>query len=357
MNAVRWRKQVVVCSILVLFVCGGTIRSQPAMPVPQPSPKAVVSQTIGLTDVTIIYHRPTVKGRKVWGDLVPFNQVWRAGANENTTISFSTPVQIEGKDLQAGTYGIHTIPSEGTWTIIFSKNYTSWGSFFYDQNEDALRVNVQPQASDMQEMLSYEFDNVTNNSAVIALRWETLRVPVKINIDTRGIVLANARNIYLRGPAGFTWQGFNQAAAYCLAANTDLEEGLTWANKSDSLNENSTNLFVKESILEQLGRTSDAADVRARLSKVAGSEADFNLLGYMFLNAGKKKEAIDVFKKNVKAYPDSWNVYDSLGEAYGANGDTKYAIEYYTKALNMVKDAANKKRIADTIQKLNGKGM
>jgi len=357
MKIVRLNKFVLMSLPVALMVLSLPLSSQPAMPVPQPSPKAMVGQTIGLTDVTISYHRPAVRNRKVWGDLVPFNRVWRAGANENTTISFSSPVKIEGKDLPAGTYGLHMIPTEDSWTIIFNKNYTSWGSFFYDENEDALRVTVHPQADEMQESLSYEFDNVTNNSAVIALRWEKLRVPVKIDVDTKAVVVENARNVYLRGLAGFAWQGFYQAAAYCLAANTNLDEALVWINKSDSLNENSTNLFVKEGILEKLGRDSEAADVRERLSKIAVSEADYNLLGYMFLGAGKKKEAIDVFKKNVKAHPESWNVYDSLGEAYAADGQTKPAIEYYTKALNLVKDAGNKKRITDTIQKLNGKGM
>jgi hypothetical protein len=329
--------------------------AQPAMPVPQPSPKAMVSQTIGITDVVISYHRPSVNNRKVWGDLVPFDQVWRAGANENTTISFSTPVKIEGKDVAEGTYGLHMIPTQTAWTVILSKNSTSWGSFTYNQDEDALRVTVSPQAADMQEMLKYEFDNVTRTSATVALRWEKLLVPVKIEVDTRANVLANARSSYLRGLAGFTWQGFYQAAGYCLQNNMNLEEALAWIDKSIAIAENGNNLFVKGSILEKLGRGQEAAAVENRIAKIAMSEADVNLLGYLYLGAGKKKEAIEVFKKNVKQHPDSWNAYDSLGEGYATNGDVKLAIENYTRALNMVKDDANKKRIGGILEKLSSK--
>jgi tetratricopeptide (TPR) repeat protein len=329
--------------------------AQPQMPVPQPSPKASVSQTIGITEITIVYHRPSVRDRKVWGELVPFNEVWRAGANENTTVSFSDPVKVEGKDLPAGTYGLHMIPTADAWTIIFSKNSTSWGSFFYKEGEDALRVTVKPIPANMHEMLNYSFDEVMSTSAVINLRWEKLRVPIKIDVDTKGIVIAAARNAYLRGLAGFSWQGFYQAAAYCLQNDANLDEALTWIDKSVSLNENSTNLYIKAGLLDKLGKSADADAVRERMGKVAASEADVNLLGYQYLGAGKKKEAIEIFKRNVTQHPDSWNVYDSLGEAYATNGDTKLAIENYTKALNMVKDEVNKKRISATLQKLSGK--
>lgn len=337
---------------LALLVFDTPVTAQPQMPVPQPSPKAGIMQTIGLTDVAVSYHRPSVRNRKVWGDLVPFNEVWRAGANENTTISFSDPVKIEGKELPAGTYGLHMIPTQTTWTIIFNKNSTSWGSFFYKESEDALRVTVSPQPADTQDMLSYEFNDVTASSAVIALRWEKLRIPVKIEVDTRTIVLAGARDAYLRGLAGFSWQGFNQAAAYCLQNNTNLDEALTWIDKSISIAENATNLFVKGGILERLGKNAEADAVRARMMKVAVSEVDVNLLGYRYLGAGKKKEAIEIFKKNVKQYPESWNVYDSLAEALAANGETKPAIENYKKALSLVKDDANKTRITGLLKKL-----
>ena len=267
-------------TLLAVFIIPAA--AQTPMPAPQPSPKATVSQTIGITDVSIVYHRPAVKNRKIWGDLVPLNEVWRAGANENTTITFSDPVKVEGKELSAGTYGLHMIPAENVWTIIFNKNYSSWGSFFYKEGEDVLRVTVQPQAAENQEQLSYSFDNVSDNSGLIVLRWEKLKIPIRVEVDTKELVLAKARETYLRGPAGFTWQGYYQAADYCLQNDINLSEALTWIDKSIAINENSTDLYVKAGILDKLGNHPDADKVRDHMMKVAVSEADLNLLGYQY---------------------------------------------------------------------------
>jgi len=306
------------------------------MPAPQLSPAASVSQTLGITNITITYHRPAVKDRKVWGALVPYGDVWRAGANENTTISFADPVKIEGKDLPAGTYGLHMIPTKDAWTIIFSKNSTSWGSFFYDEKEDALRVTVNPEPAAFQEWLSYSFDDGTPHSVVASLRWEKLRVPIRIDCDVNTIVLQHARNVYLRGPAGFSWQGFSQAAAYCLQHEVDEDEGLAWIDKSIGVNENFSNLAVKSGLLDKLGKTKEAAEARQRALALATTETQVNQLGYQYLGFGNLKEAVAVFKKNVAEHPGSWNVYDSLAEALARAGDKAAARENYTKALGMV---------------------
>src|SRR6267142_3468464 len=154
---------------------------------PRPSQHAVLTQRIGITDVTVNYHRPVVNKRKVWGGLVPYGQVWRAGANENTTIEFTDPVTIEGKPLPKGTYGLHMIPGESEWTVIFSKNSTSWGSFTYDQAEDALRVMVKPQTAEFHEALTYDFDDVSPDASVVTLRWEKVAVPFKVGVNTHEI--------------------------------------------------------------------------------------------------------------------------------------------------------------------------
>src|SRR6266446_4933574 len=137
---------------------------------PRQSQHAVVTQRIGITDITVNYHRPLVNDRKIWGSIVPYGQVWRAGANENTTIAFSDPVTIEGKPLPKGTYGLHMIPGEKEWTVIFSKNSTSWGSFTYDQAEDALRVTVKPQTAEFHDALTYDFDDLQPNSTTVTMR-------------------------------------------------------------------------------------------------------------------------------------------------------------------------------------------
>lgn len=145
--------------------------------------KASVMQRIGLdTDITIVYSRPGVKGRKIWGGLVPYDKVWRAGANENTTFEVSKDVLINGQKLPAGKYGLHMIPGEKQWTIIFSKNNSAWGSFSYKQEEDALRVTVTPVAAPEREWLSYGFENLAGNSATAYLWWEKLKVPFEVEV-------------------------------------------------------------------------------------------------------------------------------------------------------------------------------
>jgi hypothetical protein len=341
-----------ICRIALPFLLGATLAyAQPQLSTPQPSPKATISQVVGITKMEIVYSRPGVKDRKIWGELVPYGQVWRAGANENTTISFADPVRIGGKELAAGTYGLHMIPTAKEWTIIFSRSATSWGSFFYKENEDALRVTVTPLVADHQEWLSYEFNDLTRNSVVVSLRWEKLRVPFTVELDVNAIVLTHARNEHLRGLAGFSWQGFNQAAMYCLQNNVNTEEGLRWADQSIAIAETFANLRVKAGLLEKSGNAAEVKALRDRSMEIA-QEADINTLGYQMLGENKFQEAIDLFKRNVKNYPKSWNVYDSLGEGYDRNGQKKLAIEFYNKALSMVKDDANKKRINDILKRL-----
>lgn len=329
-------------------------RTQPQLPAPDASPKAFLSQTIGIAGVQVSYHRPGVKGRTVWGGLVPYGEVWRAGANENTTISFSLPVSIAGKPLPAGTYGLHMIPAKGDWTIIFSKNATSWGSFTYKESEDALRVTVTPKQGLHTEWLEYEFSDLTDSSAVLSMRWETVVVPVPVAFETRAQVLASIRDSYLRGLAGFGWQGFNNAALYCAKNDINFAEALEWADKSIALNETYANLTTKALLLEKTGKKDEAEALRERSLKIA-TEADMNQLGYTYLAAGKTAQAIEVFEKNVKAHPGSWNAYDSLAEAREKGGDTKGAIAGYEKALSIVRDDANRKRITDTIAKLKAR--
>jgi hypothetical protein len=200
----------------------------PGLTTPEVSPAATATQVIGLTEMTVSYHRPATNGRKVWGALVPYDQVWRAGANENTTVSFSTPVTINGTKLAAGTYGLHMIPTTGAWTVIFSNESGAWGSFSYDQKEDAARVTASPQTAEFQERLGFTFDDPTRDSAVLAMRWEKVRVPVEIKIDVARTVLDNYK-AQLRGLPRFGWQGWNQAANWAAQNGIDLDDAAAWA--------------------------------------------------------------------------------------------------------------------------------
>ncbi len=192
---------------------------------PRASQHALVSQRIGITDITINYHRPLANGRQVWGKLVPYGQVWRAGANENTTITFTDPVTIEGQSLDKGTYGLHMIPGENEWTVIFSKTSTAWGSFTYKQDDDALRVKVKPQAAELHDALAYDFDDVKPDSAVVTMRWDKVAVPFKVHVNVNDIVTASIRQ-QIHGMNQYYWEGWDDAAGYFLANKINLDEAL-----------------------------------------------------------------------------------------------------------------------------------
>jgi len=168
--------------------------------VPEPSPQAAVEQTVGVTRLLVTYHRPAVAGRKVWGDLVTYGEPWRAGANENTTLTVSTPIKVGGKTLVAGTYGLQMIPTEKQWTLILSNVSSAWGSYGYDSKEDAVRLTATPQSDAFEERLSYRFDDLTDTSTTLTLRWEKLKIGFKIDVDTTANVMASMR-AELRGKA------------------------------------------------------------------------------------------------------------------------------------------------------------
>jgi tetratricopeptide (TPR) repeat protein len=341
----------ILAGAILTFCLADMTPAQPILPVPQPSPRASVSQTIGITKVDVFYNRPAVKGRKVWGELVPLGGVWRAGANENTTISFSTAVRVGGATIAAGTYGLHMIPANGPWTIILSTNASSWGSYFYKQSEDALRFAVTPAPEQFHEWLQFEFSAISDTGAVLSLLWENVRVPIALSFDTPALVLANARDSYLRGVAGFTWQGYNQAARYALQNGGDLTEALGWIDRSLQYGTNFTNLQTKAAILEKRGDAAGAKTLRTRAMQVA-TETEINAHGYTLMGAGRIDEAIAMFESNVKAHPGSWNVYDSLGEALEKKGEVKAAIKNYEKALALAGDDENKKRLTATLTRL-----
>jgi len=298
---------------------------------PRASQHAVVTQRVGITDVTINYHRPLVNKRKVWGGIVPYGQVWRAGANENTTIKFSDPVTIEGKPLTAGTYGLHMIPGENEWTVIFSRNSTSWGSFTYDQAEDALRVTVKPQATDFHEALAYDFDDVNPDSTVVTLRWEKVAVPFKVGVNTHEIVEANLHN-QLRGLAQYAWDGWDDAANYLLQEKIDLEEALKYSDKSIQNEARYDNFMTKSRVLDALGRKDEATTVRDKALSMANA---IQLHGYarQLQIAGKQSEAFAIFRDNAKKNPDQWIVHVGLSRMYSAQGDFANAAKEMNVAV------------------------
>jgi hypothetical protein len=256
-------------SVLILTLCAITrVQSQTILDLPYASQAAQVKQRVGVTDITITYHRPLVNGRKIWGGLVPTGKVWRSGANENTTIEFSTPVSIEGKPLPADTYGLHMIPNADTWTVIFSKMAVAWGSYTYNQSEDALRVDVKPHPTEMEEALEYEFEDLKPDSVAVTMKWEKVAVPFRVSVNLNDTVIPAIRN-QLRGRAQYSWETLNEAANFCLTHKTNLEEGLKWADLSIQNEERFENLSTKADLLQAMNRTDEAKKVRDHAMEVA----------------------------------------------------------------------------------------
>jgi hypothetical protein len=237
---------------IILYTISGLQAQQ--FQTPRPSPKASVSQTVGVTEITIHYCRPGVKDRVIWGELVPFNQVWRTGANEVTSITFSDPVKVNGNKLETGTYGIHTVPNKDEWEIIFSGDTKIGGSATFNKEKETLRIKVKPETAEFQERLIFTFVNVTDNSALINLIWEKLKVSFMIETDTQELTLAKAR-------AAIDWSTPMTAATYCLQNNINLEQAKNWINASISINENYWNLRIKAQLLAKEGETNEAVSV------------------------------------------------------------------------------------------------
>jgi hypothetical protein len=324
--------------------------------------KAAITERIGITDVTLHYDRPGVKGResKIWGSLVPVGYVdqgfgtskaapWRAGANENTTIEFSTDVMVEGQPLPAGKYGLFIAYDPSQCTLIFSRNSTSWGSFFYDPKEDALRVNVKPVPMDHEvEWLRYEFLDEKENSATIALEWEKLSIPFKVEVDYVKTQLESFRR-ELRSDKGFTYTAFVQAAQFCAQRNVDLEEGLTWANAAIDPNiggqKNFQTLSTKAQVLAALNRH-DEADAMMKEALPLATMGETHQYARQLLGQKRYKDALDVFKLNYDKHPNEFTTNMGMARGLSANGDYKKALEYLKKAEAQAPDKVNKDNIA-----------
>jgi hypothetical protein len=322
----------VLFAIEALLLLGSLGQAQSfVLDLPRPSQHAVVTQRVGITDVTINYHRPVVNKRKIWGGVVPFGQVWRAGANENTTIQFTDPVTVEGKPLPKGTYGLHMIAGENEWTVIFSRNSTSWGSFTYDQGEDALRVTVKPQTAEFHEALTYDFDDVSPDSAAVTLRWEKVAVPFKVVVNTHEIVAQNLHN-QLRGLSQYSWEGWDDAATYLLQEKIDLDEALKYSDKSIQNEERYDNFMTKSRVLDALGRKDEATTARNRALTMANAIQLHSYARQLQID-GKPTEAFAIFRDNAKKNPDQWIVHVGLSRMYSAQGDFPNAVREMNMAV------------------------
>ena len=331
--------------VLFLF----SINASAQLTMPQGSQRASVSQKVGITDITITYSRPSVKGREVWGNLVPYgmnnlgfgtakSSPWRAGANENTTIEFTDDVKIEGKDIKAGIYGLHmNVQEDGTVILIFSNNSTAWGSYFYNPAEDALQVTVTSTEIPHKELLTYEFIAVDATSTTAALQWEKKEIPFSIEVPVSEIVINNLRK-ELQTAKGFTHQTWAQGAQYLMNNGGDLNEALQWIDNAISGTfigqKTANNLGIKAAILSKMGKNQEAVAIIDDAVPTA-SMNELNTLAYLVLGMNNNAKALELFKINAKRNPKVANLYDSLGDGYKAMGDTQNAIKNYKKVLTL----------------------
>ncbi|HSP35103.1 MAG TPA: DUF2911 domain-containing protein [Thermoanaerobaculia bacterium] len=334
---------------------------------------AIVTQFIGPVKITVDYNSPKVhaprtgedRRGKIWGQLVPYGLTslgfgtcsecpWRAGANENTTFSTNYPIQVEGQALPAGTYGFFLIADPNEWTAIFSKNSTSWGSFFYDPKEDQLRVKAKPEKSDYHEWLTYEFTERQPDHATVAMKWEDLAVPLHITVpDMTDVYLTQIRK-ELRNSQGFTWQNWNQAAQYAFQAKR-LDDAYEFAKAATD-----TTFGIGAQTFQTLSTLADVQEARGMTEAAAtrekalamGSAIDLHQYARQRLQQGKKDEAIHVWQMNAKLHPNTWPVNVGLMRAYSAQGDYKQALKYARLALPQAPDPQNKKSLEESIKKL-----
>ena len=331
------------------------------------SPAGKVSQTIGISKITIKYSRPAVNGREIWGALVHngFQNLgfgpakaspWRAGANENTTITFSHGATVEGKPIDAGTYGLFLAVGENQdATLILSKDNMSWGSYFYNESNDVLRVDINTEEISMTERLTFDFINIDDKSAMVVLDWEKRRFPFKVEFDVPEIVYASL-NEELKGSKGFTDQSWNSAASYLLKNNLYLDEALAWSENAISApffgQENFNNLQLKSQILSAKGKSDEAETVmqEALVHPTANANNYYDYGRYLIGN-GQGMKALEVFQKLNKKWPDHWLASHGMARGYSAIGDFKKALKHERIALEKAPDT-NKQFLMGYIEQL-----
>lgn len=313
------------------------------MKIPEVSNHVSETQTLGVTDITIDYHSPSVRSRDVWNNpnIIPQNGnpiAWRAGANMNTTISFTTDVMIEGQKLSKGTYGFHVIPKDEKYELIFAHNSNQWGSYYLDlANDVSLVVSVKAEECPSSEKLDFEFLNWSENEVTIGLEWENIRLPFKVSVDINETVISSFRS-ELRGINTYHWQAWNDAALWCLNHDTNLEEALEWANRSINggfngfaADKNVTNLTTKARLLARLDRGTELDETIKEIVSLNLSVGEVNSFTILLLQIGKPSPALQSLNDNIKKYPDTW--FLKLNRALA-----NYFLDNRKKALSELKE-------------------
>lgn len=299
---------------------------------PDKSQQSTIMQRIGYTDITITYHSPGTMGREIWGVLVPYGKVWRAGANVNTVFTMTHDVKIEGQELAAGSYGLHLLPGKDEWTFIFSKDYTSWGSYFYDEQEDALRVTVPVEdAPEYRDWMAFDFHKRERGQASILLSWADKHAKFGLSLDIDGIALDHIRK-QLHSDAYWEWFSWCQAADYCAQYEINTKEALQWIDRSIGLQENFSNLDVKTKLLRQLGKGEAAEQAITRAVEV-GNEIHLERYGRRFLRQKDFEQAEFIFGQALKKNDTYWRAHFNRGNALKGMGKKREAQKAFEAAL------------------------
>jgi hypothetical protein len=338
--------------------------------------RSTVIQQIGPVEVSVTYSSPDVhapdgsdRRGKIWGDLVPWGFAdlgfgtcgaicpWRAGANENTVLGVSEDVTIEGQPLPAGSYGLFMAPGQDGWTLILSKNSTSWGSFFYDPAEDALRVRVQARENAHREWLTYEFTDRESDRATLELQWETLAVPIRIAVPNADELWYRSFARELRSAPGFSWQGWLQASQYLVQKKVHLEEAERWARHAVA------GQFVGQANYQTLANLADALAAGGKAGEALATRRqawdhpttsvfELHAEGRKLIAQGEKDLALEVFELNARRHPDAWPVHVGLARGHAAKGDAQRALEHAKKALAQAPDDVNRRSLGEMVEKL-----
>jgi hypothetical protein len=373
----RSRPGVPTISFFLAFVASASVFGSQGLTFPPngDNSQASVIQAIGPVRVTIDYSSPRVvrgpndRRGKIWGELVPWGLSdlglngcsscpWRGGANENTTFTVTHDVKVQGQPLPAGTYGLHFIPGKEDWTVIFSKDASSWGSYWYDAKQDALRVQVKPVRNEYREWLTYEFTEREPAKATVALEWEELKVPFSIAVDDVNRLWVDNMRKDLRQWSGFSWQNWQQAAAFCAQNKINLPEALRWSERAVSDpyvggDENFTTLITLSQLQALNGRDADAAkSFDKAINHPTANPLAMHGVARQLMASGKKDQAIRVFQLNAKRFPNQWPVHVGLMRAYAAMGDRKKALDEAKLALASAPDAPNRQNLQGLIQQL-----
>ncbi|MGA8809507.1 MAG: DUF2911 domain-containing protein [Thermoanaerobaculia bacterium] len=368
-------KHFLAAAAVALTAIGAFAQGSITLPPSGGNQRSTVTQQIGPVTVSIDYSSPHVhspqgqdRRGKIWGTLVPYGMAnlgfgtckecpWRVGANVNTIFTTSADIQVNGSTLPAGTYALFAIPQQDEWTWVFSKNHTSWGSFFYDPAEDVLRVKAKPEKAEYREVLTFDFTERKDDHATVAMKWEELAVPIDINVpNASDLYVASIRN-ELRNSPGFSDAEWQQAARYALD-NKHPAEGLQWAERSinpaGGIGKKSfTNLMTLADAQEANGKTADAANSREEaMNDPSATVFDLHGYGRQLIAKGKKEEALKVFQLNAKRNPGVWPTNGGLARGYSATGNYPEALKYAKLALAQAPDPGNKKNLEGMIKKL-----